>query len=216
MAILGKLMRNDNIVSRLKKNINPSTNIVDQSTEILARAFLTDLLFMHAFPDEKTRLRLLLELFRLNFNYGFLYGDIYFAEGRGVSIWLPPDNYRITFQKAITAGMLVTPLKIGLRGVFRLGRINSVSEIMHARFAPDRHWYLFLLGVDPLSQGMGWGRKIIQPVLDQADSDRLPCYLETNNYSAVLFYKKLGFDIVAEENPKTVNFPIWGMRRENR
>jgi ribosomal protein S18 acetylase RimI-like enzyme len=202
--------------SQPEKVINPTREMIEKCAGILGRAFYNDLLFNYAFPDEKTRQRRLLALFMLNVRYGFKYGDVYWSDGQGLAIWFPPGNSKISIRRALETGMLVTPIKIGLSAVLRLSRINVLSDLMHERFAPDLHWYLFLLGVDPTSQGAGFGRSLLQPVINKADTEHLPCYLETNNPAAVAFYRKNGFDVVAENQPKSTDFFVWGMRRESR
>lgn len=209
-------MHKKTLPSPPEKVINPTKAMIEKYARILGRAFHNDRLFIYALPDEKTRQRRLLALFMLNVRYGFKYGDVYLSDGQGIAIWFPPGNSKISIRRALETGMLVTPIEIGLSAVLRLSRINVMSDLMHERFAPDLHWYLFLLGVDPTSQGAGFGQSLLQPVINKADTEHLPCYLETNNPAAVMFYRKSGFDVVAENQPKSTNFFVWGMRRESR
>ena len=71
-----------------------------------------------------------------------------------------------------------------------------------------------LLGVDPASQGQGLGSRLLQPALARADLAHMPCYLETNNPSAVPFYQKLAFSVVEEHHAKGSGPGLWAMRRE--
>ena len=111
--------------------------------------------------------------------------------------------------------MWLTPLEMGLRAVIRLWSVNLLAEGIHKRFAPDPHWYLFLLGVDPASQGSGLGSLLLQPILARADLAHMPCYLETNNPDAVRFYQKHKFNVVTEHQGKSSEPHIWAMRRES-
>jgi GNAT superfamily N-acetyltransferase len=90
--------------------------------------------------------------------------------------------------------------------------MNSL-EHLHKRDVPPEHWYLFLLGIDPSRQGQGVGGTIIQPVLERADKDRLPCYLETTKERNLDFYGKHGFDVVVDDRindgPR-----YWTMKRD--
>ncbi len=199
-----------------EKVINPKKEMIEKCAGILARAFFNDPLFIYALPDENTRQRKLFALFMLNLRYGLNYGDVYWSAGQGLAVWFPPGNSKISIRRALETGMLVTPIKIGLSAVLRLSRFNVMADLMHERFAPEPHWYLFLLGVDPTSQGAGFGRSLLQPVINKADIQHLTCYLETNNPAAVAFYRKNGFDVVAENQPTSTNFFVWGMRRPSR
>lgn len=181
---------------------------------IFARAFREDPLFVYALPEGRSRLPRLQRLFAANIRYGILYGEVYRAASQGLAVWLPPGNTQITPVRALGAGMGRVPFEIGLRAVLRLEQIGALAERLHEQLADGPHWYLFLLGVDPDSQGGGTGSLLLRPVLDQADAAGRPCYLETNNPRAVHFYRKLGFEVVAEGRHSAPGLAYWAMRRE--
>ena len=183
---------------------------------MLARAFHNDPLFQHALPDDQHRKHCLPSFFNLNLHYGLQFGCVYAAAQNGLAIWLPPGSSKITISRALRAGMWLTPFKLGLRAVARLGTLNAISENLHKRFAPEPHWYLFLLGVDPASQGNGLGGRLLQPVLARADAARLSCYLETINPAAVRFYQKNGFTVAIELQTSITGPWLWAMRRESQ
>ncbi len=200
----------------LEKIKDMSEHSLNVSAGIMARAFYDDPLFRHAIPEPQSRKNRLPGLFRLNLEYGMLFGETFCLPEQGLAIWLPPGKTRITIYRALQAGMWLTPVKIGLKAVIRLASLNTISEKYHDQVAPDPHWYLFLLGVDPAFQGQGLGGQLIKPILDWADSAQTPCYLETNNPLAVRFYKKYGFAVAAEHSVSSGGLLFWSMRRENR
>ncbi len=69
-----------------------------------------------------------------------------------------------------------------------------------------------MLGVDPERQGQGIGGQIIAPVLERADRDGLPCYLETMKERNVAFYQKHGFEVVVDDVFKG-ELHYWTMKR---
>ena len=192
-----------------------SHQLAQRSANTLARAFQHDPLFVHALPNALQRMRRLPAFFGLCVRYAEQYGEIYTDPGQnGVALWLPPGGSTVTSWRALLAGMWLTPLKVGLGAVFRLGNLQPLAERIHKRFAPGPHWYLFLLGVDPASQGQGLGGLLLRPALQRADQAHLPCYLETNNPAALPFYQKHAFSIVAEQHAKGSGPGLWAMRRE--
>lgn len=71
--------------------------------------------------------------------------------------------------------------------------VFSQMETYHPHYP---HWYLPLLGVDPVRQGQGQGSALLQAVLAQCDRDRLPAYLESSSPSNIPFYQRHGFDVI--------------------
>ena len=59
-----------------------------------------------------------------------------------------------------------------------------------ARGSRQPHWYLPLIGVDPLHQSKGWGTALLQYALDQVDREHLPAYLESSNPRNIPLYQR--------------------------
>ena len=99
----------------------------------------------------------------------------------------------------------------------RFGTLMAQMGELHAAVVPPEHWYLLILGVDPPRQGQGVGASLtFQPILRRADSEALPCYLETMKPRNVTFYQKHGFEIVVEEDTTDGALHFWTMRRNPR
>ncbi|CAE7033908.1 unnamed protein product [Symbiodinium natans] len=73
-----------------------------------------------------------------------------------------------------------------------LGR--STGET-HRALAPMPHWYLWILGVHPESQGRGVGAALLAEIQTMQDRDRVPCYLETSKWTNVQIYSKKSFKL---------------------
>jgi ribosomal protein S18 acetylase RimI-like enzyme len=78
---------------------------------------------------------------------------------------------------------------------------------------PHPHWYLAFAAVEPALQGQGIGDALLRPVLQQADSDDVPCYLETPFPRTQALYRRLGFEIVSESRPFKDARPLCRMIR---
>lgn len=104
----------------------------------------------------------------------------------GVALWLPPG----TRSDEEALGRLIertAPVSVqrDAAGVFE----------QMARFHPEEpHWYLPLIGVDPVRQGRRLGDKLMAHALARCDADQLPAYLESSNPRNVGFYQRHGFE----------------------
>ena len=180
----------------------PSITLKAAQTEagahLLARAFQDDALMIYALPDAQTRARLLPVLFRIVVRYCLRYGVVYTTSGlEGVACCLPPGQVP-TIGRLALISLSDPPLQLGLTGLWRFLRASSASDHAHKQAAPGAHWYIWTLGVDPAYQGHGFGGQLVQAVLQQARTQGLPCYLNTENARNVAFYRRYGFHQVSE------------------
>ena len=57
--------------------------------------------------------------------------------------------------------------------------------------------------IEPQAQGRGLGRKLLEPMLNEADAATASCYLETFSIRNVTFYTRLGFGVVGMPHEPT-------------
>jgi ribosomal protein S18 acetylase RimI-like enzyme len=186
---------------------------------MLARAFHDDPPNVWLFPDEEKRRRALLGNFVMATRYGLRYGKTYTMPNaaEGAAIWLPPDDPLPSMIRMMRVGFLYfvsAPFRFGFGTFSRFMAFMDRMEKLHKRDAPRRHWYLMVLGVDPPRQGQGIGGALMQPVLERADRDRLPCYVETAKEINVSFYQKHGFEVIVEDDLPGGGPRFWTMKRE--
>lgn len=129
----------------------------------------------------------------------------------GVAVWLAPGT-SIGAIAGIRAGFLQAPFRIGVGALARFFALGSQTEKLRSSMAPEPHWYLLALGVDENVQGQGIGGRLMEPVLDRARADGVPCYLETFHERNVRFYQRHGFAEV-QERVTTQGLRFWGMKR---
>jgi ribosomal protein S18 acetylase RimI-like enzyme len=79
-----------------------------------------------------------------------------------------------------------------------------------------RHAYLWALGVDPDQQRQGLGSSLLAWVAARADESGSPIYLETQSARTVEFYRRAGFEVLAEESVLDGRLHVWGMSRQPR
>jgi ribosomal protein S18 acetylase RimI-like enzyme len=115
----------------------------------------------------------------------------------GAAIWIPPGRSASSGLDQLS----MLPALARLTGWRRLRQASDALETLGERrhaHAPDPHWYLSALGVEPERQGEGIGSALLAPVLAEADASAVACYLETAVARNVLLYERHGFDVVEE------------------
>jgi GNAT superfamily N-acetyltransferase len=196
---------------------------------MLARAFHQDPAYLHIFPDGGERSRSLERLFGAVIGYTSKYGQVHTAPLlEGAACWLTPGNSEVTFWRMFRTGLVFQRVVGRISADSRKRLLDALAfmdkihkELMTAPnpgrglgSRPVAHWYLWALGVDLDSQGRGIGGKLLQPVLAQADSEGVPCYLETMNEKNLVFYPKWGFAVRREEVVPEQGLRFWAMVRE--
>jgi len=102
---------------------------------------------------------------------------------------------------------------------WRAARFAALREMMGAHTPPEPHWYLNMLATHPDWQRQGLGAALMANVFDIADTEGLPCYLETETEANVAYYRRHGFEIRSEWDVRTDDSDgphMWGMLRSER
>jgi ribosomal protein S18 acetylase RimI-like enzyme len=191
--------------------------LLEEASEVQGRAFFADPLFEFVFPDPAERRRDLPWLMRFAVNYGLQFGEVHTTTGSraGHAVWLPPGDAHMTPERMAAAGLDEAEERVSTDAMVRFGGFMEEIAPIHERLAPEPHWYLMVLGVDPPHQGKGVGGTLMAPALACADGDGLRCYLETSKERNVNFYRKHGFEVHTEhdleDGPR-----VWMMIREPR
>lgn len=127
--------------------------------------------------------------------------------GLGVLLANPPDRYPLA-----PPGPLAQLRTLWVQGPRVSLRWQRAFEHMHGLHPLERHWYLATLGVDPVAQGSGLGGALLAALLERADADALPVWLETDRAGNLPFYQRAGFRSVRES--RLFGVPIWHMQRQ--
>lgn len=125
-------------------------------------------------------------------------------EMNGFAAWIPfgfTGNKAIPFLKS---GGLKLILHSGLGIINRLSTYEKYAMNLKKEFTDHYDWYLFNLSVKKDAQGKGIASKLLRPMLQFCDDEKMVAYLETNKESNVGLYKHYGFELKKEELiPKT-------------
>jgi ribosomal protein S18 acetylase RimI-like enzyme len=183
---------------------------------MLARAFDADPFYNWILPQDARRAQSFIGIFELIL--GRMSDDLSetFATTAldGCAIWKRPGNYKMSMLRQ--AQLLPSFARIlGWRSIPRGMRLLEHMDRLHARFAPEPHLYLYVLGVDPAQQRRGLGAQLLQPGFERADRERHRVYLETACADNVPFYERQGFQL--QHTAEHAEFPtLWAMTRDPR
>jgi GNAT superfamily N-acetyltransferase len=96
------------------------------------------------------------------------------------------------------------------------GAVRLVAVLdKHHHEVKQPHYYLNLLGADPLFQRIGAGGAVLQPVLERCDREGLSAYLETQKEENLAYYARHAFELIQKVDVRGAP-PIWTMLRTAR
>jgi GNAT superfamily N-acetyltransferase len=185
----------------------------------LARAFYDDPLFGYFMPDLITQSRGMLHFMLGAVADAQPFGEVWVARTGGTiassAVWLPPGAYPRNLQRELMTNLRAGPayLRTGRRlaGAFRL--LGALDRAHHEIEEP--HFYLAILGTDPLHQRVGAGAAALRPVLDRCDTEGLHTYLETQKEENLAYYARHSFELVQKVELKGLP-PVWTLLRAPR
>lgn len=187
--------------------------------EVLGRALKDDPVSVYDIPDKEKRHVIMKHVFQYTSCLGVKYGVTHATSNKleGVAVWLPYINKPYKRLINIRCLLKAKVYKMGAEASKRIRPFEERSKQVHLESAPDDHWYLQTLGVDPSFQGKGYGSLLMDFMLEKIDNTRpLPVFLETSTEINVKFYKRFGFEVVLEEIVPDTNVNQWYLLRESQ
>ncbi|MBN2292733.1 MAG: GNAT family N-acetyltransferase [Pirellulales bacterium] len=185
------------------------------AAKLLADAFYEDPMASYMIPEEHNRHDGLRRMMRRCLSYGMLYGRVETTEDlEGVAAWIPPKYVKFNFFRLLRSGMIIVPWILGRAAAKRFSQAMSDAGRLHAKHAPGRHWYLFILAVAPNAQRRGVGTTLMEHGLARIDGQNLPCYLETSSQKNVEYYPRHGFEMREKTTVAGGSLGVWAFLRQ--
>lgn len=165
-----------------------SAGVADEAAvlHVIMLAFVADPLARWAIPEPQQYVSVMPTFARAFGGNGLAHGSVDVIDGGGgAAMWLPPgvepDNETLlTLIEQNAASDVMSDLM-------------GVLEAMGAYHPEGPHWYLPLIGVDPIRHGNGLGSALMRHALARADATGLPAYLESSNARNISLYERFGF-----------------------
>ena len=182
----------------------------------LSKAFMNDPLQNYVFPDTEERSQKSPAHFEAILRYGCMFGEVYSTPKlEGAVVWLSPGNTDVTPEKAEKGGLGNMPALLGENAAARFFNVMDFLEPFHKKDAAEPHWYTMVIGVDPDFCGLGYGKALMQNVMEKAQNNQTSIYLETAQASNIHFYTSLGFKVIRELTDPESKLPLWTFKKES-
>lgn len=194
----------------------------DEVAALFARAFQDDPILVHACPDAGIRRSWLPWIFRWSTWQGLRFGHLLGTAGDldGAAALVGPGGGQFTAGDLAHLRFDAARELLGAAFWDRCEALVSAgatpAEAALYEAAPDPHWYLDAVAVEPGRQGQGIGSALVQAAIARAGEDDLPLVLLTCQPRNVALYQRHGFEVVAETDTPGSQVHWWGMRRHGR
>jgi GNAT superfamily N-acetyltransferase len=161
----------------------------DHAIATLVLAFGGDPVARWMYSDPDHYLRHIPRLFRALGTSSFEAGAAQRTrDGFGVALWHPPGAHiEDEPLEALIAETVVAEKRADVGAAF--GRTEQYRPT-------EAHWYLSLIGIEPLHRNKGYGAALLEHGLRQCDQQHHPAYLWSSNPQNTSLYQRHGFEIV--------------------
>jgi ribosomal protein S18 acetylase RimI-like enzyme len=165
------------------------TNAQSRLIATMALAFSTDPAVRWMYPEPENYLACFPQFVIAFGGRAFECGtDHFIGDVQAAALWLPPG---------------VQPDEEALMSLFARTVPEPQQEVLFAIFEQmgnyhphEPHWYLPLIGVDPVQQRKGYGSMMLEHALKVCDQDRTLAYLESSNLENIPLYQRHGFEVL--------------------
>lgn len=191
------------------------TNVIEAS-KVAARAFQDDLIDSYFFPNPERRNEILPAFYEYRLKSAVRYGMVYATSPsmEGIAAWVHSDICELSLWQLMRSGGFTLFRKLGYKVTSKMMPVKDYVTSMKTKNAGEKYLHLEILAVEPKFQGMGYAKKLLEPMFELLDSEALPCFLETVTEKNVLFYQHFGFEVVEEGIIPGTEISLWNMLRK--
>ena len=188
---------------------------LDEAAAVLGRAVVNDPLFSYLLPDAQQRVSGVPLLMAMFLRLGLAHGEVWVTPPpiTGVACWLSPAHPTISEEDRNAAGWRDVQSAWGREAVDRYRAFVGDRDGAVGSLAPQPHWHLAWLGVEPGHQGQGIGSTLVRRMTDRADAEGVACWLFTFARRNVPVYEHLGFHVTLDTILPSSGLRLWVMAR---
>jgi GNAT superfamily N-acetyltransferase len=181
------------------------------AVNVLNNAFSEESMWKKVFNDEDKNRVLTEVMVRFCLKYGNVLSTSDNLEG---VMAIAPHDKDMTALRVIRSGAFFLSMKIASEAKKMKVLSNTIEEAKKS-LNLDLYLHLLIMGVSQEFQGKGFGGKLLRAVIEKAETERKPIYLETQKEENVNLYEKYGFSVKKKIIlPEPLNLPMWLMLRD--
>jgi ribosomal protein S18 acetylase RimI-like enzyme len=193
--------------------IRLSPQRLGEAAVVMGRAVVDDPLFVYILPDAPLRVSGVLMMMEMFLRIGLAHGEVWVTPPpiRGVACWLSPMHPTTTEADRDAAGWREVGTVWGPEAVARFQTLITDRDGAVSSLAPEPHWHLTWLGVEPGQQGQGIGSTLVRQMTTRADAEGVACWLFTFAARNVPIYEHLGFQVTLDTLLPASGLRLWVM-----
>ena len=198
-----------NTLHRLEKHEIPKASLV------LADAFQNDPLWSKTIGKENEKGYPVMAEMLLK--YCIKYGQIYSSSNNyeGIVALAQGETSYMTFGRLLKSGGIIPILKLGFKRLITIANAFTPMDEVRKKHMKDRAFvYIQVIGVSTQLQGKGFGKKMLNALIQASEKTKIPIYLDTETERNVKWYERFGFKTVEQMTLPVIEQPMWAMKRE--
>jgi len=181
------------------------------AVKVLNDAFSEESMWKEVFNDEDKNGVLTEVMVRFCLKYGNVVATSDNFEG---VMAIAPYGKDMTALRIIRSGDFFLSMKISNEAK-KMKVLSDAIEEAKKSLNLDPYIHLLIMGVSQEYQGKGFGGKLIKAIIEKAEIEKKPIYLETQKEDNVALYEKYGFSVKKKIIlPEPLNLPMWLMVRD--
>ena len=195
----------DNLHKIQKKDLQNAVNV-------LTDAFSEESMWKEVFKNEEKNRALTEVMVRFCLKYGNVVSTSENIEG--VMAIAPYDKDMTTWRIIRCGGFFLSKQIAGEAKIMQV--LTKAVEEAKKSLNLGPYIHLLIMGVSQEFQGKGFGGQLLRAVIEEAEIERVPIYLETQKEANVSLYEKYGFSVKKKITlPEPLNLPMWLMVRNS-
>ena len=195
-----------NLYKIQKKDLKNAVKVLDD-------AFSEESMWKEVFDDEDKN-RVLTEVM---VRFCLKYGDVVATSDKLEGVMaIAPYGKDMTALRIFRSGAFFLSMKISNEAKKFKVLSNAIEEAKKG-LNLDPYIHLLIMGVSQEYQGKGFGGKLIRAIIEKAEIEKKPIYLETQKEDNVTLYEKYDFSVKKRIIlPEPLDLPMWLMLRDKK